>query len=94
MAKTSWLFVSFGESQLAVLDLAAWTVHRSYSEPLPRIHFHHKKPIVIQPLVCMIPSKGGSLDPHPMSPKATMTHKIMTRFDTPHPSMKSERVVV
>jgi hypothetical protein len=36
MATISWLFVIFGESQLAVLDLADWIVRSPHSEsPFP-----------------------------------------------------------
>jgi hypothetical protein len=33
MAKASWLFVAFGKSQSAVLDLADWIARRPCSEP-------------------------------------------------------------
>jgi hypothetical protein len=67
------LFVSFGESHLAVLHLTDFTVHSPCSERPFRSHVHQKRSIFIQPLVCMARRRVVHFTPSTMSLKATMT---------------------
>jgi hypothetical protein len=56
---TSWLFVVFGESQSAVLDLADGIARRPCSKRRFPDSFYQKRSIFIQLLGCMALSEGG-----------------------------------
>jgi hypothetical protein len=59
LAKTSWLFVIFGESQSLFEISQTGSLAFRVLSPVSRIYFHQKWSIFIQPLVCMTLSEGG-----------------------------------
>jgi hypothetical protein len=73
LATTSWLFVIFGESQLAVRDLTDWIACRPCSEPRFPDTCSSKMVNFYPDTRAYDPVRGGALHAQPMSPKATIS---------------------